>query len=85
MTQAPANPNHASNTMAKAHSVLPDAKTQLGWLRDMQLIREFENRTMQAYQQAKIGGFCHVYTGQEAVAVATIGSVNHDDQIGRAS
>lgn len=50
-------------------------------LRQMQLIREFENRTMQAYQQAKIGGFCHVYTGQEALAVGTIGSVEHDDPI----
>jgi hypothetical protein len=28
---------------------------------------------MQAYQQAKIGGFCHIYSGQEACAVGTIG------------
>jgi len=82
MTQAPtANNKPASNPMAKAHSTPPTPETQLAWLRSMQLIREFENRTMQAYQQAKIGGFCHVYTGQEAVAVATIGAVNHDDPI----
>lgn len=84
MTQAPANPSNAmsnSTNTAKAHASLPDADTQLGWLRSMQLIREFENRTMQAYQQAKIGGFCHVYTGQEAVAVATIEAVNHDDPV----
>ncbi|MGD9691841.1 MAG: pyruvate dehydrogenase (acetyl-transferring) E1 component subunit alpha [Phycisphaerales bacterium] len=55
--------------------------TLLKWLYDMQLIREFENRTMQAYQQAKIGGFCHVYTGQEALVVGTFGSVNHDDPV----
>ncbi|MEM1329543.1 MAG: pyruvate dehydrogenase (acetyl-transferring) E1 component subunit alpha [Planctomycetota bacterium] len=55
--------------------------TLLGWLRSMQLIREFETRTMQAYQQAKIGGFCHIYTGQEALAVGTIGSVNQDDPV----
>jgi pyruvate dehydrogenase E1 component alpha subunit len=36
---------------------------------------------MQAYQQAKIGGFCHIYIGQEACAVGTIGSVNQDDPI----
>jgi pyruvate dehydrogenase E1 component alpha subunit len=47
----------------------------------MYLIREFENRTAQAYQQAKIGGFCHLYTGQEATAVGTINSINHDDPI----
>lgn len=51
------------------------------WLRDMLLIREFEVRCAQAYQQAKIGGFCHLYIGQEACAVGTIQSINHDDPI----
>ena len=59
---------------------LPDA-TLLKWLRDMVAIREFENRCAQAYQQAKIGGFCHLYIGQEACAVGTIQSINHDDPI----
>jgi len=45
------------------------------------LIREFENRCAQAYQQAKIGGFCHLYIGQEAVAVGTVASVRPDDPI----
>lgn len=56
-------------------------ETLIKWLRDMLLIREFENRCAQAYQQAKIGGFCHLYTGQEAVAVGTIQSLEHDDPI----
>jgi pyruvate dehydrogenase E1 component alpha subunit len=47
----------------------------------MFLIREFENRTAQAYQQAKIGGFCHLYIGQEAAAVATLAAVNPDDPV----
>ncbi len=51
------------------------------WLRDMLLIREFELRTMAAYQQAKIGGFCHIYIGQEAVAIGTIGALNDDDPV----
>ncbi|PHQ81639.1 MAG: pyruvate dehydrogenase (acetyl-transferring) E1 component subunit alpha [Phycisphaera sp.] len=55
--------------------------TLMAWLRMMQLIREFETRTMQAYQQAKIGGFCHIYTGQEACAVGTIGCTNNDDPV----
>ncbi|MEO0513499.1 MAG: pyruvate dehydrogenase (acetyl-transferring) E1 component subunit alpha [Planctomycetota bacterium] len=59
---------------------LPD-ETLLGWLRSMQLIREFETRTAQQYQAAKIGGFCHVYSGQEACAVGTIGSLEHDDPV----
>ncbi len=51
------------------------------WLRDMLLIREFEVRTMQAYQDRKIGGFCHVYIGQEAVAVGCTAAVEHKDPI----
>jgi pyruvate dehydrogenase E1 component alpha subunit len=61
-------------------SALPDA-TVVDWLRQMYLIREFENRTAQAYQQAKIGGFCHLYIGQEAVAVATLAAVAPDDPV----
>src|SRR5687768_3190375 len=40
-------------------------------LRMMMLIRRFEERTVQEYQKPgqKIGGFCHVYSGQEAIAV----------------
>ncbi len=56
-------------------------ETLIKWLRDMVLIREFELRTMAAYQQAKIGGFCHIYIGQEAVAVGTIGAIEKDDPV----
>jgi len=65
---------------ARLSDALP-ASTLTKWLKDMLLIREFEVRCMQAYQQARIGGFCHIYIGQEACAVATIGSVNHDDPV----
>ena len=51
------------------------------WLRQMLLIREFEVRTMQAYQDKKIGGFCHIYIGQEAVAVGCTAAVRHGDPI----
>jgi|TARA_B100000959_G_scaffold268984_1_gene314256 pyruvate dehydrogenase E1 component alpha subunit len=60
---------------------LPESPILLGWLRQMLLIREFEVRTMQAYQNRLIGGFCHVYIGQEAVAVGSIAAVNPDDPI----
>lgn len=53
----------------------------LKMLSDMMLIRRFEERTMQAYQQAKIGGFCHIYIGQEATAVGSISASNNDDPI----
>src|ERR1700688_4678785 len=42
-------------------------------LRMMMLIRRFEEKTYQEYTQPgqKIGGFCHLYSGQEAIAVGT--------------
>jgi pyruvate dehydrogenase E1 component alpha subunit len=68
------------NAGVRASDGLSDA-TLVRWLRDMMLIREFEMRCAQAYQQAKIGGFCHLYTGQEAVAVGTINALEPDDPI----
>lgn len=78
MTQATTNTRGAAPT--RPSEALPD-ETLLKWLYDMQLIRDFEARTMQMYQQAKIGGFCHIYSGQEASAVGCTASVNHDDPI----
>ncbi len=64
-----------------APAIIPEKGILLGWLRQMLLIREFEVRTMQAYQNRLIGGFCHIYIGQEAVAVGTIAAVNPDDPV----
>lgn len=86
MSNVTARPSISPRSAAKVHASarlsdqLPP-QTLVKWLRDMYLIREFENRTGQAYQQAKIGGFCHLYTGQEATAVGTINSVNQDDPV----
>ncbi|MEY4826887.1 MAG: Acetoin:2,6-dichlorophenolindophenol oxidoreductase subunit alpha [Planctomycetota bacterium] len=60
---------------------VPPAATLKKWLRDMMLIREFEVRCMQAYQDKKIGGFCHVYIGQEAVAVGCVAAMKHEDPL----
>jgi pyruvate dehydrogenase E1 component alpha subunit len=79
-SQTPAPPAAAPRAERSLSASLPDA-TLTKWLRDMFLIREFENRTAQAYQQAKIGGFCHLYIGQEATAVGTIAAVEHDDPV----
>ena len=81
MTTAKADSQSAGLAPTAANAAELPKETLFKWLYDMQLIREFENRTMQAYQQAKIGGFCHIYTGQEACAVGTIGCVNHDDPV----
>jgi len=47
----------------------------------MMLIRRFEERTMQNYMQQNIGGFCHIYSGQEGVAVGGISALRDDDPL----
>jgi len=58
-------------------------KTQaLVWLRQMILIRRFEERAEMLYQKGnKIGGFFHQYSGQEPVAVGSIGVLREDDYV----
>src|SRR6266850_1167284 len=47
----------------------------------MLLIRRFEERASQQYQAQKIGGFCHLYIGQEAVVVGAVAATRHDDYL----
>ncbi len=51
------------------------------WLRQMMLIRRFEEKAGEAYSLGKIGGFCHLYIGQEAVAVGSLAVLRPDDYI----
>lgn len=51
------------------------------FLREMILLRRFEERTAQSYQQGKIGGFCHLYIGQEAVAVGALAALRDTDYV----
>jgi len=51
------------------------------YLRQMLLIRRFEEKAGEAYSLGKIGGFCHLYIGQEAVAVGTITPLRPDDYV----
>ena len=49
--------------------------------RQMLLIRRFEERCAQLYVEGKIGGFLHLYIGQEAVGVGAISLLRRDDYI----
>ena len=51
------------------------------YLRQMLLIRRFEEKAGEAYSLGKIGGFCHLYIGQEAVGVGCMASLRNDDYI----
>jgi pyruvate dehydrogenase E1 component alpha subunit len=50
-------------------------------LRSMLVQRRFEERCAEAYALGKIGGFCHLYIGQEAVSTGTISALRPDDYI----
>jgi pyruvate dehydrogenase E1 component alpha subunit len=56
-----------------------DQKIEL--FRQMMRIRRFEERSLQAYQKKKIGGFLHLYIGQEAVAVGCCSLMGKDDHV----
>ncbi|MAK82089.1 pyruvate dehydrogenase (acetyl-transferring) E1 component subunit alpha [Phenylobacterium sp.] len=53
----------------------------LGFYRDMLLIRRFEERAGQLYGMGLIGGFCHLYIGQEAIAVGVQSIQEKGDQV----
>jgi pyruvate dehydrogenase E1 component alpha subunit len=50
-------------------------------LHQMLLGRRFEEKTAEAYAVGKIGGFCHLYIGQEAVAVGALSTLEPEDYV----
>ena len=64
---------------ANAPSMTQDELTRA--YRDMLLIRRFEERTGQLYGMGLIGGFCHLYIGQEAVVVGVQMALKPGDKI----
>jgi pyruvate dehydrogenase E1 component alpha subunit len=53
----------------------------VGLYHQMLLIRRIEEKCAEAYSLGKIGGFCHLYIGQEAVAVGAISAIRRDDYV----
>jgi pyruvate dehydrogenase E1 component alpha subunit len=62
--------------MAKTITERYGKELPLKMLTDMLLIRRFEELSGQMYGLRKIGGFCHLYIGQEAVAVGAINALD---------
>lgn len=58
-----------------------DKEILLEWYRQMVLVRRFEQRSAELYQLGKIGGFLHLYIGQEALAVGSIGAKQAGDHV----
>lgn len=58
-----------------------DKDTLLHWYHQMVLIRRFEQRSSELYQEGKIGGFLHLYIGQEAIVVGSVAARSENDHI----
>ena len=58
-----------------------DADLNRDLLHSMLLQRRFEERCAEAYALGKIGGFGHLYIGQEAVSTGTLSMLRPDDYI----
>jgi pyruvate dehydrogenase E1 component alpha subunit len=66
---------------AAAHLELPDEATSRELLREMMLIRRFEEEAGRQYQRAKAGGFLHLAIGEEATIVGTTSVMRADDYL----
>jgi pyruvate dehydrogenase E1 component alpha subunit len=61
--------------------VTSDGEYRVELLRRMMLIRRFEERCAQLYQETKIRGFVHLYIGEEAVATGVIAALDPQDNV----
>ena len=71
----------ASKRRGKAKAPSLSREETLRAYRDMLLIRRFEEKAGQLYGMGLIGGFCHLYIGQEAVVVGMQMCLKQGDQV----
>ena len=76
---APARKNGEATPRSSADAIGTD--TLQAWYREMVLIRTFEEHARMAYQQGKIGGFLHLYIGEEAIAIGAVHALKPEDHI----
>ncbi len=79
-TRKTAAPVEAAPGEIRKELPTPDRETLLKAYRDMLLIRRFEEKAGQLYGMGLIGGFCHLYIGQEAVVVGLMSAAEDGDQ-----
>src|ERR1700742_1088421 len=80
-TAGAAGRQKANGSDAKASGPAAGKDELLEYYRDMLLIRRFEERAGQLYGMGLIGGFCHHYIGQEAIAVGVEAVRKDGDQV----
>lgn len=71
----------ANNSKPKAADSKLDSKDLAELYRQMVLIRRFEEKCQEMYTKAKIGGFLHLYVGEEATGVGAVAALQPQDHI----
>ena len=71
----------ATRKRTKTPEVTMGKDDLLRFYHDMLLIRRFEEKAGQLYGMGLIGGFCHLYIGQEAVVVGLQAALKEGDQV----
>ena len=77
------NKSTAKKSPGKSKSKTPPASADdlLNYYRQMLMIRRFEEKAGQLYGMGLIGGFCHLYIGQEAVVVGMMAAAQPQDSV----
>ncbi len=80
---ASATAKSGTSKKAKSSAAVPDftAEEEREAYNQMLLIRRFEEKAGQLYGMGVIGGFCHLYIGQEAVVVGMQMAIGEGDQV----
>jgi pyruvate dehydrogenase E1 component alpha subunit len=65
--------------MAETRVAQVAAEVLLDWYRQMVFVRRFEEQAERAFRRGKIGGYLHLYSGQEAVATGFVAAMRQDD------
>lgn len=66
---------------AQEQTMKADASLKMKLLRQMLLIRRFEEKSAEMYTKEKIRGFLHLYIGEEAVATGVTAALSPDDNV----
>ena len=77
----PAKKSPAKPAQKRSNTADMSLEDQDAAYREMLLIRRFEEKAGQMYGMGLIGGFCHLYIGQEAVVVGMQMSIGEGDQV----
>ncbi len=81
MSEGSANSENGDVQAGGEGSVATSQDRLVDLYREMVLVRAFEDACQRGFRQGKIGGYLHVYTGQEAVATGFLAALQEGDKV----